>query len=566
MSTAEQPPCAATWMSLCLNPAKSDMQMPIFGFAEFIAALAIFGVIYTITDFKYKFRSMVSATNLPAVSFWVVGAIGIGTLVSNLFFTEHYPIPDAIGNLAVWQTVMGVAFLIVICSWAVVVGRRPPVFSPANSGRFMTVVHRVLIANDEKEIAVVASELARSMSNIIRFAPDDADIIRISEIPSNKLTKKDWASRRAYTLLEIMASPKLCSAIAATSNQTAVQFFHEMTTQKKYPRCAGVFAKNLVLAMLRRSDSLVFHEENLYSHGFAAKAKFFMRAAFGNIELVEALGRNGFSSPLDATPPYDEPFTDKELKAYGRCYRMAVNSYVSADRMATYSATLARALSFITRQCMDLRFVKGHSRIYDEPAYKKFSVAVKIIEEMMTELDAFAGPELSKLHLTRQLPGFYKIVAKNMLEIVEIAAEVIEDADAAWSIQHNLVWNSFFDNAHSGPASAAIRRELIRLIMEEISVMSRIRAHHQNSKVLAMVLNVVGIVPTNPSSLTREERILQRAASSWNRLNFAKVYERNPDVAQYMLPRNTHYDQVNNEIVRTYRLGEVRLKLRPKAS
>ena len=88
-----------------------------FGFSEFLAALALMVLAWTIADVRYRFRIMTTPLPLQKLSFAVVGAVGILTLLTDLWRAEQWLVPE--GNLLTpsgWQAILGGMFLLTFLS------------------------------------------------------------------------------------------------------------------------------------------------------------------------------------------------------------------------------------------------------------------------------------------------------------------------------------------------------------------------------------------------------------------------------------------------------------------
>src|SRR4051794_4314586 len=68
--------CVKHLLGLCLVPAVAPPQTPIFSFAIFITALTLIGVVFTISDVRFKFRIAVAPIPLVPVSFALTAMIG----------------------------------------------------------------------------------------------------------------------------------------------------------------------------------------------------------------------------------------------------------------------------------------------------------------------------------------------------------------------------------------------------------------------------------------------------------------------------------------------------------
>jgi len=83
--------CAYRIIGICFVTPTSEGK--IFGFAEFVQAFALLILIYTVSDVRHRFRIATAPIPIWRVTFWLSAVIGVGTLVTDLWFTRGYPLP-----------------------------------------------------------------------------------------------------------------------------------------------------------------------------------------------------------------------------------------------------------------------------------------------------------------------------------------------------------------------------------------------------------------------------------------------------------------------------------------
>ena len=82
--------CLHTYFGICLTTASGQANASFFGFAEFIGAFALLAIVFTIADVQYRFRISVSPLPLPRITFWAIGVIGFGTLITDLWVAQGW--------------------------------------------------------------------------------------------------------------------------------------------------------------------------------------------------------------------------------------------------------------------------------------------------------------------------------------------------------------------------------------------------------------------------------------------------------------------------------------------
>jgi hypothetical protein len=82
---------------ICFVPVSISPATKIFGFSEFLAAIALLAVLYTITDVRYKFRIAITPGSLYVTTFGIIAAIGFQTLLTEIWIAEGWWVPKTIG-------------------------------------------------------------------------------------------------------------------------------------------------------------------------------------------------------------------------------------------------------------------------------------------------------------------------------------------------------------------------------------------------------------------------------------------------------------------------------------
>ncbi|WCF27545.1 hypothetical protein [Xylella fastidiosa] len=158
------------FIGVCFIPLDGSGQT-FFGFSEFLTGLALMVLAWTIADVRYRFRIQVAPLPLLGMSFYVVAAIGLLTLLTDLWRAEQWLVPRGILlTPAVWQALLGGAFLLTILTWAWLGFIRPPTYGQYNAARFQQTLYRIILNGSPTELAVIADELAHSAQALVQHA------------------------------------------------------------------------------------------------------------------------------------------------------------------------------------------------------------------------------------------------------------------------------------------------------------------------------------------------------------------------------------------------------------
>lgn len=535
---------------LCFVPLDANGPK-FFGFSEFLASLALMVLAWTIADIRYRFRVRVAPLPLQGITFAVVSAVGLLTLLTDLWRAEQWLVPQ--GSLltpAIWQAILGGAFLLTFLTWAWFAFIRPPIYGKRNAERFARALYRVILKGSPEELSVIADELALSARSLVSYATnrDESKNYLGGRREDVHRTPPPKVEAIANDLLLLIADKRFCRSIVGSASGTALNFFQEMSEKKKYGIQIETFAKNIVNEALTNKDSFLFHEAEGYDSGLIGYHKPLSQAMFGNYQIAETIG-----TLLDPDISGRWKWDADQWEAYCRAVLMVFRDYVEKD-FWSHSFVLYRAKGNIEHAVFDLYKINGiAASAWDEDVQARLRVVVSFIKDAVEILDKKGVPNHLKLRVRDKhgTGNFYDHLASMIFEIIFSAASVRSPIDLCWWIQHNSVWGELFNfNRLDGPAGKIIKHKVRRLIYDEIKDMRRF-PNFKGAKILSFCLNVMGL-SIKDKDYDRDSRALQKSVLTWTKKNYAWLHSYNPRVAEACLVDGISFDEQNLRLVKTY--------------
>lgn len=535
------------FLGVCFIPLDSSGQK-FFGFSEFLAGLALMVLAWTIADVRYRFRVRTSPIPLLGITFSVVAAVGVLTLLTDLWRAEQWLVPK--GNLltpASWQAILGGLFLLTFLTWTWFAFIRPPTYGRYNAERFAQTLYRFIIKGSPIELAVIADELAYSSPSLVRHATDWG---RLKNYRLEHQEKKDPPKVEVYAndLLLLIADKRLCRSIVESSPGTALAVFQAMADMKKHGIQVDTFAKNIVNEALSNKDSFLYHEADGYESGLIGYYKPLSQAMFSRYEMVETIG-----TLLDPDIYGNREWNATQWKAYCRVVLMTFSSYVK-DGDGSHSFVLYRAKGYIENAVSDLYTLNELPSAWDTDSSRRLSVVIEFINDAVKILDEKGVPDHVRIRV-REKRGhahetFFDHMASMIFEVIFHASAIRSPQWGCWTIQHNSVWGELFNfNRLDGPAGKVVKFKVRRLLYDEIADMKRF-PNFKGAKILGFCLNVMGIT-LRQGSYAKDSRALQRAVLAWTKKNFVWLHGYNPRVAEACLVDGMTFDVENRRLVRT---------------
>lgn len=281
--------CVKLFWGICFVPTNGTGSL--FGFKDFIAALALLIIIYTVSDIRYRFRVAVAPIPLFKITYALIGLIGFGTLATDIWISEKWLVPDSLITTAIWQGILAALFLGLVITWMHYAFIKPPIFGGSNFKKYSQELYRIVLKGSETELPIIAHELAASAKSLVTLA---GGLGKVKAEAKGDL--KPCAEGYANDMLLLIANRKFCRYLVASSPLTAIRFLDAVADARAYHVPIGLFARNVSTEAIRNKDSGLYHEDEGYNSGLLGYIKLFSQALYGNYELVEALAHH---SPLD---------------------------------------------------------------------------------------------------------------------------------------------------------------------------------------------------------------------------------------------------------------------------
>jgi hypothetical protein len=537
------------FLGVCFIPVNGSGQK-FFGFSEFLAGLALMVLAWTIADVRYKFRVRTAPLPLMAITFSVVAAIGLLTLLTDLWRAEQWLVPK--GNLLTpgsWQAILGGFFLLTFLMWSWFAFIRPQTYSRYNVERFAQTLYQFVLKGSPTELAVIADELAYSAKALVRHATDRGRLKNHRlEREDEKMKDPPKVERYANDLLLLIADKRLCRAIVESSPVTALAVFQAMADLKKHGIQVDTFAKNIVNEALANKDSFLYHEAEGYESGLIGYHKPLSQAMFANYQMVETIG-----TLLDPDIYGKREWNAEQWEAYCRVVLMTFRSYVK-EGYKGHSFVLYRAKGYIENAASDLYTLNELASAWDPDSSRRLSVVVEFVKDAVKILDEKGLPVHVRIRV-REKHGhpretFYDHIASMIFEVIFHASAVKSPQWGCWSIQHNSVWGELFNFNHlDGPAGKVVKFKVRRLLYDEIADMKRF-PNFKGAKILGFCLNVMGLT-VRQGDYDKDSRALQKVVLAWTKKNFVWLHGYNPRVAEACLVDGMTFDVEKRRLVRT---------------
>lgn len=547
--------CTSYLFGICLVPIQGTAGL--FGFKDFIAALVLLVIVYTVSDIRYRFRVAVAPVPLFRITYSLIVAIGFGTLLTDVWISEDWLVPNTVFiTAAIWQGILAALLLGLIITWMHYAFIKPPVFDKNNYRKYAHELYRIVLKGSEAELPVIAHELAASAKSLVSLA---ADLPKLKAAAKGPL--KPCAEGYANDMLLLIANRKFCRHLVASSPFTAIRFLDAVAEGKSYHVPIGLFAQNVSIEAIRNKDSGLYHEDEGYNSGLLGYIKPFSHALYGDYELVEALG-NRNHSPLDVGYKSVWAWDADQFETYCRATLMTLQSYLEGGHWNQHSFVLTRAVRDIQETAgRAISEIKKAADDYYGDAWHRLHSSAQFIKDSTNLIGKMKPPPKPRTLRIRRRERMrlsdedtYGLLAEAMFAMIHSAAYIEGPPDKAWGIHHNSVWSDFFDYDGENPAWKVVRFKLRRLLYDEIRDLESL-PNFKAARVLGICLNVMGLTKGKHSGYGKEHAALKAAVLEWTRRNYLRLRAANVKIADACLIGSITFDAAHSRLVKTYLAG-----------
>lgn len=525
----------------------------IFGFSEFISAFALLVIVYTITSVRYKFRLAIAPFPLFTLTYSLIGFIGFGTLLTDVWFSKRWLVPDFLNDQIIWQGMFGLLFLSMAMMWIYYAFISPPIFSKRNYSKYAHELYRYILQGSKDELPIISQEIMRSVEELVK---QSNKIQRRRDGAEEKsLEKEPNIGGYAHDILFMIGNRKFCRYIIESSPVTAMRVFDAMTKLNKLSLPVSQFAVNISTEAILNKESILYHEDNGYSSGLIGMIKPFSKSIYGNYHLVECLGEQ-FNSPFDLDYTVLNTLDESQFEVYARVAKITFKNYLSEGLLRRHSFSLHRCFRNIQEACNQLYLADGVESFSEVHSVRKLRISIKFFNDVIGMIKDDDVP-YCKLRLRENENGVHQHkdifdhIADNLFEIIFSASQVRTPEWTCWGIQHNSVWSEIFSYSSNSKAWKIVHFKLRRLLFDEIRRLDKF-PNWKSSKILGLCLNVMGLKLGEKDGHGKEYYALKKAILSWSKKSYLNLRNKHYEIADDCLIRGVSFDKVNSRLIYTH--------------
>lgn len=499
---------------LCTEPLQSGGPR-FFGFAEYLAGLALIVVLWTIVEPRYRFRLQVAPLDLRRAAFYVIGAVGLLTLLTDLWRAQQWPvISGALITPAIWQALLAAALLLTFVGWMAIAFLWPPRFGRLNSLRYVAITERTILVGNPEALVNLAEAVEESANRVVVNAA--------RPMPPNPAQTN--VALNARRLLHVLEDPQFCRAAVRSAPGTIYQLYSALDANTRAASSMGMLTTNILTAAVSVEGSFLHRENADWQAGHAARTQRITRRVFGDCDLLDKM--DGVFQNF-----YAHQWRPEEAKAYMRAAGIAFASYATREH-PTHSITVNQIFSTVGRVTHTLRLVNGSEGT--APQSEIAREVIQFIEEAVDALGA-GGISVEQWNSLDDHHNPIQLIAEIGCKLLHAASGVTRPTWTSWSVQHNLIWSGLF-HMHSSRGTAILREVQARIASMLWIQILKLESfpNYVGTALLGLCLNITGLkgnIRRKGAFGCRSEQALLWLTRRWVIANFDFLYRYYPDMA-----------------------------------
>ncbi|NHQ94311.1 hypothetical protein [Janthinobacterium lividum] len=526
-----------------------------FGFSEYLAALALMVVAWTIADIRYKFRISTAAFPILNLSYFLLSFVGVATLVTDFWRAgSRCVIAGDFITPSGWQGVLGAIFLFVFLVWAWFAFISPSKFGRWNGGLYWKALHRTILKSNADECRVIGEELGKTASSLVRFAWTRQEYHnayssrnRVNIFLKNILNRHRF---HANNILALIGDARFCKYLVHTSSVSALEIFRAMVDQKRFDISINVFIRNITIEAIQYKDSFVYNEVARYANGYFGSEKTFTTILYGNYELIESS-----SIVYQAYSEIHEKWSSDQWNAYFRLVLMTAQNFSEVRDVGQSSRVLSSVMNGLDLiGSLNVNVVSADIEWYKNEDFKIFEIICEFLKSFVNILSVGNSDMLGwvKVCMNNADQAIYDDIARAIYKVIVKASSVKGHRDYCYSVQYGTVWNSFFGDGVVSDLDNLLKFKIRRMIYDEVVLLQTV-PNFEGANLLAMLMNVCGLVAYDSARWSKEMGRFHKLILRWLQRNYVSLALRNQEISKSCLVEGIVYDPVTCRLIKTFR-------------
>ena len=421
--------------------ATSVVGESFFGFSEFLTGLALLMIVWSTTDYKYRFRLYISRLSKKALFIMTV-IVGLVTLACD--FVASIGVITHLTQFVV-QLICGSLLFCFVMYWVKTVFLCPPVFTESNCKKFAAEFVFVCENGTDEELNILVQEIIFSLQNIVHFAHEYGR-------GSNDFSEVE---KQVYNIFSRMSTERFCHT--AVRGYFGRVLFCCMIAEKKFNVGLETFAENYITELLKWDGSFIFRESDS-RNGYLWVRQPLITEIYGSKELLKGLNeliRPDYSVTKDWNHKQVRAYVAILTKAFDACYGELNSDTLISEAYENLEKTAGRV-------CWEEKTSRESINLFSET----MNFYEKVIRDLLPNKNNFSSRKTySDDYKTKDFLDYF---VDSVLEIFYFAGNFHGDNRYRRNIQLIDCLNGVFSNSNSQNDCMVFYEKLKEAVLLEV--------------------------------------------------------------------------------------------------
>lgn len=494
-----------------------------FGFTTFLTGIAFLLMAWTTSDYKYRFRLYISSLSPKSLSSITI-FLGFSVLICDFFASMEWISPF---RHNVCQLVLAALFLFEITYWLFICFFKPPIFGHRNHARYAQEFDHILYSGDETKMLIIAEELIRSMSKIVKHSASEyCDWEKCSDI-----------TKDALRIIGMMGDKLFCRIVVRKSIDTALALFYNVEKERKYDIGLNLFARNLTTEALLWEQSFAYRETTL-GESILTHWQPVVKSIYGNhliISRIRELLNPDYSLTRNWNSRQVYAYVELMTSAYSSCYDYCPSAHYFSNVFENLERTICRV-------CWRSEWNGSPAEDDEKDVFWKAMLFYQnVIHGLLNQKEP---PKIWH----KYTDDFYRqdlldCLADSLVKVFYFAGGVRGPEDIRHIIQYMHCYDSIFSLSECKNAGALFMLKLRRALVSEIKKDSGLVGIY----LLLFFLEIFGLSSDN-GYVHKDAVVLKRYLHSYAKVNLLKMYAKAKKLRTFSLPKRMAINEKKKEL------------------
>ncbi|MBD6947018.1 hypothetical protein [Vibrio parahaemolyticus] len=579
--------CTSDFLSICWVSANSEIE-PFFGFSDFMSALALIFVMYTVTDYRYKIKVNIYKVNLQLIAYLSMILVGLGLLIGEVWINSSLPVPTWFPSYNFWQATLSLYFVSIVFWWVKVAFIGKSSYTIRNHLKVLKEYKSILTGRDVNLKSIAINELEDIIQDIIlstdrRVILDDKSIrtraferqqriikslnslrtkrilgkvfnviININNSSMDTYIKKHREKRESsFEIIRLLSSNESSILLSESSSALLNSIMNALSSLNTYERhIVPKFFKQLSNALIENSHSHLHSSNHPIYLPIELDTSSVHFMIYSNHKMIESFSLAG-SCPFDV-----DLFTRRDLsvESYRKFCESVVYAFLSRQNDKNFDFKIP---SFLIHSHNTIKHhlynraskSQGESfeDIFSSDFYNHLLITANFVNGLCSLSQLNRKPRIIDVkRLNKKNNELFNFMSNVCYDYILVALSIESTKEGAIHLQHSCITLDTLQPPNNNQVINSFDF-ISRLVQRKLyyKVRQLTKGYDRDGILIARFFLNICLQSQDRHSLSGLNGnfvALGKSIIIWYKNNFSSIWENNPKLATKLIPDEFEYD------------------------